>query len=295
GQIAAPRYVSNIRFPVMRLLPHILCGLAALFALSASVQAQTIYENLQSHYGDADTCQVNVACTVGRPWFSEIGSEFSYGTETDGTGKGNTGTLINTTGENVLQPYALVTAHGSGASIGDSRWAWFQFNWQTPTCTNPPNPPDFEYDLINYEVVLRSTGHSTTEDFMLYSLVNNNLSEFNMHYAGWSIEDTQPNTGTMIGHPQGDVKKIVIDDDPITWNSTTWQTQPDIGRLEDRQSGSPLLNEARQVVGLVRSGTLCSPTGPNNPNPKLAHMWDIQYQISPGVTKSISDFLDPGG
>ena len=192
--------------------------------ISSPLRAQPEADSLRLYYLDADnTCQRNVACPEGRPWFNEIRAVARViSLPFDPTGRGCTGTFVNNTDED-LAPYFLSAAHCIGGLIGQVYGFAYQFHWQTPGCANPLDPPEFEYILTTAELVVEGP-QTNAEDFALQrvSVDSLTLANINVHFAGWSIEDVLPSVGVLIGHPQGDVKKIVVgeDENPVTFTDT---------------------------------------------------------------------------
>ena len=81
-------------------------------------------------------------------------------------------------------------------------------------------------------------------------------------YAGWSNEFFPPENSVTIHHPNGDVKKISVDNDPAVvtsysdfddnafWNILQW----DIGTTEAGSSGAPLFDQDHRVIGILSGG-----------------------------------------
>lgn len=283
--------------------------LLTLASIPAAHAQDPVYDSLKVYFGDAvaDSCHVNVACPVGKPWFNEIGAvaRFVSMTSKSGTalpsGRGCTGTFVNNVRED-LTPYFLGAAHCIWGDIGQepNQWYAFQFYWQTPGCNDPPTAPDFTYIAAPARLMVQGP-ESDGQDFGLLRVNVNSqiLTAHKVHFAGWSIEDDVPTQAVIIGHPLGDVKKIVVGENsnPVTFTDSTWTISVETGALRVGQSGSALIDEDHHIVGVTIHGASCS--GSSSGNPKLEHFWDIEYldpSDSTGTTYvALSDFLDPDG
>ena len=232
------------------------------------------------------SCSINVACSEGDDWGTEINAVVRIS-------NGCTGVLVNNTREDEM-PYVLTVHHCGQPAVGDTLDWSFEFNFQSATCADPTETPEPQ-TIEGATVVAARPG---PDDFLLLKLAEAIPTEFGVSHAGWSIEETPPTSGVVIGHPRQDIKKITLDDDPLTEISAYWVATFDHGTVESGSSGAPLFNENHQVVGLVRSALgidheACSgPDGDDNAAtilfPKLAVLWNLG---DPG--ERLSDFLDP--
>jgi len=101
----------------------------------------------------------------------------------------------------------------------------------------------------------------------LYQFIPNNI---NAYFNGWDRSAAIPSSGTMIHHPNGDVKKFSLDDDPlflhtsaINWDMSNNVITPanhhfrsilDNGTMENGSSGCPLFNQDNRIVGQLHGG-----------------------------------------
>lgn len=234
------------------------------------------------------SCSINVACSEGDDWAPEIDAVVRIS-------NGCTGVLVNNARQDEA-PYVLTVHHCGQPSVGDTLNWTFEFNYQSATCADPAETPTPQ-TIQGAIVVAAQPG---PDDFVLLKLAEGIPASFGVSHAGWSIADETPSSGVVIGHPRQDLKKITLDDDPLTDATSHWVATFDHGTVEVGSSGAPLFNENHQVVGLVRSAITfddeaCSgPGGDDNGAtilfPKLAAIW---HAGAPG--ERLADFLDPDG
>ena len=239
-------------------------------------------------------CRIN-ACEAPSGWMDAINATVRIS-------NGCTGVVVNNTNQD-HKPYILTAYHCGSPSVGQTVNWTFYFNDQVDDCSNPQPPTS--NDTMQGAVVRAAMGGYN--DYVLLELLEPIPSEYDVHFAGWSIADagstapgTRPTSGMVVGHPQRDLKKITVDDDPIDhYGSTHWLGQFDHGTVEVGSSGSPLFNQNHQVVGLVRAALQmkeeCSgPDGDDNEAvvlfPKLSYNWNAG-----AGGERLSDFLDPAG
>jgi hypothetical protein len=88
---------------------------------------------------------------------------------------------------------------------------------------------------------------------------------FDAYYAGWDRSDTAPDSAVGIHHPDGDMKKISFEDDPLSITAYLGDPSPgdgthlrvanwDLGTTEGGSSGSPIFNSNKHITGLLHGG-----------------------------------------
>lgn len=203
-----------------------------------------------------------------------------------------TGTLLNNTAQNE-RPFILTANHCIDNQTKASA-SLFLFNYESPYCG--PLDGDNTHSLSGS--MLRATHDSL--DFSLVELVTPPPPSFRPYFAGWSRSNVPADTSASIHHPQGDVKKIAIDDHiPAisTFNYTAdytrngfWRVDRwEYGATEDGSSGCGLFNTSSQLIGsLVGGSSECS-----YPFYDYFARFDIAWNNQPDSTRQLKYWLDP--
>jgi hypothetical protein len=219
-------------------------------------------------FGQSLPCNVNVNCPAGNNWQAEkkgiarILMVFQTGEAWC------SGTLIaNTAGS--YEPYFLTAQHCQLLLPNPEFDLWrFDFNYEAPTCSNPPTEPLPKSVLGSERVSYRAE-----TDFMLLK-INPIPPSYDVYFNGWNRDNNattiSPNT-TMIHHPIGDIKKITVDTqaasiyaNQLNWGgiygispaSSHWRTIPDIGIQQPGSSGSPLFDSSKRIRGQLHGGSV---------------------------------------
>ncbi len=202
-----------------------------------------------SDFGGSGSCNNNVNCAVGDDWRDQIRSVAMI--LTSGGFRLCSGSLVNNVREDGT-PLFLTANHCLG---GETTWI-FMFNYESPSCSNIDGPTTYTVSgstkLANY----------STSDFALLQLSATPPESYNVYYSGWSNLDVASTASTCIHHPDGDIKKISFDYDPVTSTdylatsgSTHWRIGVwDDGTTEPGSSGSPLYDQNKRVVGQLHGG-----------------------------------------
>ena len=239
--------------------------------------------------GISGSCNVNINCDIAN------GSEnirdgvcriIIEGTEIC------TGTMLNNTALDGT-PYVLTANHCIKTET-QALSSIFLFNYESPYCVSIDG--DVSHSLSGSS--LKASFDSL--DFALVRLNNVPPANYRSYLVGWNRKNIAPSSSICIHHPLGDIKKISVDNNPAVtskfnssyhpkgfWNVQQWE----YGVTEQGSSGSPLLDQNKQLVGSLTGGSSSCPPGlPNNDYfEKFALAWDYRKESS----KQLKIWLDP--
>jgi hypothetical protein len=269
--------------------------------VAGKLQVKTIghdYKNIikilnlkDGNFGSSGNCNVDINCPVADPWQEVKNSvcRIIYG--------GNelcSGTLLNNTGYD-SKPYIL-TANHCLHNESSANSAIFFFNYESPVCDGP----DGSISKTLAGATLKATAGDL--DFALVLASDNLPLSYNPYFAGWDARvlsgGTLPPNTVCIHHPNGDVKKIAIDDDsPSTasygsgyasfshWLIHNWE----LGTTEKGSSGSPLFSDKQRVIGDLTGGEAECADPVNDYFAKFSRSWD-DYS---NQNQQLKHWLDP--
>jgi V8-like Glu-specific endopeptidase len=196
-------------------------------------------------FNTSQPCNINTSCPEGNGWDCQINAVCKIIHSSIGS---CTGTLVNNDCCD-LTPLILTANHcTAGRPVGEFR---FRFNYESPQCTpNGETTPGQWITFFGSE--LRANWNGT--DFGLLEL-NTDIGG-DVAFAGWNrLQNPPTNDVTCIHHPQGDVKKIAINNDGITTQGNFWLIdQFDIGLVEPGSSGSSLFDANQRSIGTLNGG-----------------------------------------
>ncbi|MEL6867460.1 MAG: carboxypeptidase regulatory-like domain-containing protein [Bacteroidota bacterium] len=214
-------------------------------------------------FGDALSCHININCPEGANWQDHKRAVVRMlRVFEEGIGW-CTSTLINN-GRQDGYPYVLSAYHCiAGFTPKLDLWR-FDFQLESDNCDDPDLIPDFESIMGCQQIAGREES-----DFLLLELSRSVPSSYDPYFVGWNRDSINaPQVSTGIHHPQGDIKKISVDNDPsfifqqsITWNNSV--TTPanhhfritfDQGTFENGSSGSALFDQNGLIVGQLHGG-----------------------------------------
>ncbi len=233
-----------------------------------------------TQYGASCNNEVNINCDEGAA-FQDIKHAVVLLSIDDGWQTSIcTGTLVNNT-QCDQTPYILTAAHCI-CNENTANNTVVYFNFEVPSCETPRSQPNNYSTMTGTSMVATapkktftdkqgntSSKEYSTMDFTLLRLKKQIPEEYQPYFAGVSISEADHiNNVAAIHHPQGDVKKISISHDKpyqdnypdedkdvhyksfCHWHISRW----DVGTTEGGSSGGPLLNENKQVIGILSGG-----------------------------------------
>jgi hypothetical protein len=241
--------------------------------------------------GDSGSCNVNVACPEGDEWRDQIRSVAGY---SFGGIHICTGVLVNNTAGDGT-PYFLTAFHCFSNPSQQAASMVIYWNYQASTC-----PGTYGSDDQTQSGAIFRAAYSDS-DFALVQLDDEPSMVFDAYYAGWDRSDTVPSSAVGIHHPSGDIKKISVENDPLSVNRYPWGGYPhdthlrvadwDLGTTEPGSSGSPIFNSSKHITGLLHGGHAACGNDDADWYGRIYSSW------AGGGTPStrLSDWLDPNG
>jgi len=113
------------------------------------------------------------------------------------------------------------------------------------------------------------------------------LTKYKIEYAGWTANPDYTQVGyAAIGHPQGDVKKINVENGYAPLSSNYFSLYFDKGVSEHGFSGSPIFNTSKTVVGWLCTGNGdCASVGNENSSnhTTCGRFDDLHFYLTPYI------------
>ncbi|NOY94979.1 MAG: T9SS type A sorting domain-containing protein [Chlorobi bacterium] len=233
-------------------------------------------------------CNIDINCAIAKKWATVKNSVcrvFVSGTELC------TGTLMNNTRQDKT-PYVLTAKHCFNGHVDGEQNSVFLFDYESPYCG--PLDGDITNSISGSEI----KASFDSLDFSLVELSVIPPPGFRPYYAGWDHSDNIPDSVVCIHHPQGDIKKIAIDNDsPVKatfrndykkngfWKTLTWE----YGTTEAGSSGGPYFDENSRLIGTLTGGTASCNNSVDDYFERLGLSWDHL----PDSTKQLKYWLNP--
>ena len=249
----------------------------------------------------SQSCNLDVVCGAADGWpmvdehrdiIRSVGAYSINGTDAC------TGVLVNNTRKD-CRPFFL-TANHCRLDENNSASVVVYWNFENSFCRQPNSAESGGLgDGLRNQFNTGSTFRAAYEksDFALLELDDPIDPNFNLYFAGWNIEDREPENSICIHHPSVEEKRISFDNDPGAFYSMSIDVTHievlnwDIGSTEVGSSGSPLFNEKGQVIGQLEGGSAaCGNNGSD------IFGWTRKSWTGGGSTNSsLKSWLDPDG
>lgn len=257
----------------------------------------------------AGGCNVDVVCPAGDP-FREQARAVALLTIGGGL---CTGSLMNTTAGD-RAPIMLTARH---CQITESNAASLTayYTYQSATCRPQTSgtiaSPSFLGTPNQRGATLLASG--ARSDFTIMRLNGNVPASADPYWLGWDRRDLAPAAVAVIHHPQGDEKRIAIENNPTritTGAQTITGPNPftlqagtaleilnwDVGTTEGGSSGSALLNrDTRRVVGTLSGGAAACSGPTNNGQSDYFGRLFTGWEGENTPQTRLKDYLDPTG
>lgn len=252
-------------------------------------------------------CHNDINCNIGSEWQTH---KRGVALITIG-GKGLcSGSLINNTATNG-KPLFLTADHCYGL-LSNPANSVFYFNHEKENCDGPNSDYRKNDDVIKISGATRVSSNNYS-DMLLLQLNDRIPSSYKPYFPGWDRSGNNPSRGVVIHHPNGNPKKITLDNQTLApntspvlgWQSgTMWESWPDSGTIEGGSSGSPLFNQEGKIVGHTTATKIDGFTNGifSEPKPKyvcppnnISHFGRLSVAWNNGTSnQSLKEHLDPG-
>ena len=236
-------------------------------------------------------CNVDVTCSQGVGWESEISSVAAYST---GGSIFCTGAMINNTAQDGRNFF--LTADHCGIGPGQASSLVCYWNYENTTCGGNNAP------LNQFTTGATYRASWSTSDFTLVELNSTPNPSWGVTYAGWNRGAATSPNATAIHHPSGDAKKISFEYQPTTHTSYLNSTPNangthvrvadwDLGTTEPGSSGSPLFDNNHRVIGQLHGGFAAC----GNNSPDWYGRFFRSWTGGNSNNSRLSNWLDPIG
>ena len=212
-------------------------------------------------FGTSLACHKNANCPEGDLWEEQKRSACRIiMVLAEGTGYCS-GTLISNTKEDG-KPFVLSAFHcQDGYTPMYDLWR-FDFSYQSPGCANPNAEP------VPNSVLgcVRRAGRQEN-DFLLLETTTLIPPAYNVFFSGWTRAASPPQSGAILHHPSGDIKKIAFYSQASTYNGVlVWsptvstpvnhhfRVEYGVGTFEPGSSGSGLFDQNGRFCGQLHGG-----------------------------------------
>lgn len=246
-----------------------------------------LHDSKDGRFGLSGSCNIDILCDEGSVFGSEKRSVCRLivnGTELC------TGFLVNNTSQQ--NRALLVTAEHCIENDDQAAKTIFVFGYESPWCDGPDGRT--LHSISGSSLLARNKAI----DFSLVELSSFPPVTFKPYLAGWDVRGSIPLKSAVIHHPQGDVKKITLDDNsPQTssfldftangfWKVLQWEK----GTTESGSSGAPLFDENKRVIGILSGGEAECGRSVNDYFSRLS----VAYNLSDDLWQQLKGWIDPG-
>lgn len=255
-------------------------------------------------YGGSGDCEVNVNCPEGDGKKDQRDAVVRILIKKGSAGLWCTGSLINNTSED-RTPYIITADHCGKSSSDEDMEQWiFYFHYQGWGCGDPDAEPEHK-SIEGCEIIAASSNADILgSDFYLVKITQDIPIAYNPFYIGWNRDGLGSNSGYTIHHPDGDIKKISIYEEPLIsasyssygitngyWKVLWEETESGHGVTEGGSSGSPIFDQNGYLIGTLTGGQAsCS----NLTSPDFYGKFNLHWEDNGSAdNEQLKPWLDP--
>ena len=239
-------------------------------------------------------CHVDVECPEADPWEFQVSAVGRYSASTPGGTFLCSGALINNTAEDG-RPLFYTANHCPATEGAPSMVVWWNYEnsvCRTPGSAQSAQPGNGSNAQFSSGATLLMT--YATADTTLVELNTAPPTHFQVNFIGWNRTGGTVTTGFGVHHPNGQEKRISLENDPAARAGNFYIVDYDVGGVEGGSSGSPFFDNLGLAVGTaccVNTLTPCSSPAQVTNYGALSQAWNGGGSSS----TRLSDHLDPLG
>ena len=259
----------------------------------------SLKDNPPGNQGTIGNCHNDVACPEGANFQNEVDAVAMIIYPI--AARGCSGTLLNDACNNLrtnfLTAFHCIDLSQNGeinpAEAAATQNLLFAFNYKASNCSGPENNLSLTFTGADLVSAFDQT------DFALLRLTQSPNAGSGIRFAGWDRSGNTPETTVSIHHPQGNVMKISLDNNPpgiTTYLRTTglansfWRILWDDGSTEGGSSGSGLFSNQNRVIGQLKGGAAsCTNTDSADYYGRLSMSWNGGGTSDSRLSEHLSD------
>jgi lysyl endopeptidase len=266
------------------------------FRIKTIVHGFEDLETLAKGLNTSGDCHYDVNCSIG------AGYELQRNSVAMMVNGGGfcTGSLVNNTSGSII-PYFISARH---CGTNPTNWV-FRFRWEAPvgqtSCATNSASGNGPTNMSVNGASLKAQNFNS--DFILVQLNSNPDPNWGVFYNGWDNTDSSTAMkGIAIHHPDGDIKKISIENDPLSQQEVTFQSTQnnvwvisnwDYGSTEPGSSGSPLFNHEKRLIGVLSGGNSACNGLDDNGLADFFGRFGFGWDNASSASGRLKDWLDP--
>jgi hypothetical protein len=222
------------------------------------------FYNLEIFEKSSSDCMIDISCVEGNNWQREKRGVARIVLKNGDGWFVCSGSLVNNTINDGSGLFLSAYHCGGDASAEDMQQWIFYFNYERTFCGSLLT---LSNQTLTGATLLAGTPIEDNSDFMILQLNQPPPKSYRPYFNGWDRSTWAPQSGVVIHHPKGDVKKIsTFSSTPASgtfndgfrnayWVVAWAATESGHGVTEGGSSGSPLFNQNKRIVGTLTGGS----------------------------------------